>query len=90
MIHNLALLPSSERQRIELIKQAHLLVWRRRRNEIGREVVVAAIDEVDEEHREWFRQQLNAIRGQAWAQETPCLSKRWGWPWYRWATACQQ
>ena len=42
-----------------------LLVWRRRRNEIGREVVVAAIDEVDEEHREWFRQQLNAIRGQA-------------------------
>ncbi|MFQ2552304.1 DUF3283 family protein [Aeromonas caviae] len=65
MSHNLALLPSSERQRIELIKQAHLLVWRRRRNEIGREVVVAAIDEVDEEHREWFRQQLNAIREQA-------------------------
>lgn len=65
MSHNLALLPSSERQRIELIKQAHLLVWRRRRNEIGREVVVAAIDEVDEEHREWIRQQLNAIRGQA-------------------------
>ena len=48
MSHNLALLPSAERQRIELIKQAHLLVWRRRRNEIGREVVVAAIDEVDE------------------------------------------
>ena len=65
MSHNLALLPSAERQRIELIKQAHLLVWRRRRNEIGREVVVAAIDEVEEEHREWFRQQLNAIRGQA-------------------------
>lgn len=63
MSHNLALLPSSERQRIELIKQAHLLVWRRRRNEIGREVVVAAIEEVDDEHREWFRQQLNAIRG---------------------------
>lgn len=65
MSHNLALLPSAERQRIELIKQAYLLVWRRRRNEIGREVVVAAIDEVDEERREWFRQQLNAIRGQA-------------------------
>ena len=30
-----ALLPSSERQRIELIKQAHLLVWRRRRNGSG-------------------------------------------------------
>lgn len=28
MSHNLALLPSAERQRIELIKQAHLLVWR--------------------------------------------------------------
>ena len=64
MSHNLALLPSAERQRIELIKEARLLVWRRRRNEIGREVVVAGIDEVDGGHREWFRQQLNAIRGQ--------------------------
>lgn len=62
---NLAMLPSVDRQRIKLIKQAHLLVWRRRRNEIGREVVVAAIEEVEELHREWFRQQLNEIRGQA-------------------------
>lgn len=65
MSHNLALLPSAERQRIELIKRAHLLIWRRRRNEIGREDVVAAISEVEEENREWFRQQLNEIRGQA-------------------------
>ena len=65
MSHNLAMLPSADRQRIELIKQAHLLVWRRRRNEIGREVVVAAIEEVEELHREWFRQRLNEIRGQA-------------------------
>lgn len=61
--HNLALVPATERQRIELSKQAHLLVWRRRRNEIGRDAVVAAIEAVDEPHREWFRQQLNAIRG---------------------------
>ena len=65
MSHNLALLPSADRQRIELIKQAHLLVWRRRRNEIGREVVMSAIEEVEELHREWFREQLNEIRGQA-------------------------
>ena len=44
MSHNLALLPSAERQRIELIKQAHLLVWRRRRNDISRQDVIDAIE----------------------------------------------
>lgn len=65
MTSNLAKLPEHDRQRIELEKQAHLLFLRRRRNDISRQDVIDAIDEVDEEHREWFRQQLNAIRGQA-------------------------
>lgn len=65
MSHNLALLPSAERQRIELIKQAHLLFWRRRRNDISRQDVIAAIEAVDEEHREWFRQLMNQIRSAA-------------------------
>ena len=65
MTPNLAKLPEHDRQRIELEKQAHLLFLRRRRNDISRQDVIDAIDEVDEEHREWFRQQLNAIRGQA-------------------------
>nr|WP_246876625.1 hypothetical protein [Aeromonas sp. Prich7-2] len=42
-----------------------MLFWRRRRNDISRQDVINAIEAVDEEHREWFRQQLNAIRGQA-------------------------
>ncbi len=53
------------RQRIELEKQAHLLLWRRRRNDISRQDVIAAIEAVDEQHREWFRQLLNQIRSAA-------------------------
>lgn len=62
MTHNLAKLPPAERRRIELLKQAHFLTWKRMRNKIGREVVVGAIEEVEEENREWFRAQLNEIR----------------------------
>ncbi|WP_273763564.1 DUF3283 family protein [Aeromonas hydrophila] len=62
---NLAKLPEHDRQRIELEKQAHLLFWLRRRNDIGRDDVVAAIDAVDEQHREWFRKLLNQIRSAA-------------------------
>lgn len=65
MSHNLALLPSAERQRIELIKQAHLLVWLRRRNDISRQDVIDAIEAVEEQRREWFRQLMNQIRSAA-------------------------
>lgn len=65
MTHNLAKLPEHDRQRIELEKQAHLLFWRRRRNDISRQDVIAAIEAVDEEHREWFRQLMNQIQSAA-------------------------
>jgi len=58
---NLAALQEQDRQRIELEKQAHLL----RRNDISRQDVIAAIEAVDEQHREWFRQLLNQIRSAA-------------------------
>lgn len=62
---NLAKLQEQDRQRIELEKQAHLLFWRRRRNDISRQDVIAAIEAVDEERREWFRQLMNQIRSAA-------------------------
>jgi len=62
MSFNLTKLPERDRQRIELTKQAHLLCWRLNRKEIDRAQVVAAIEAVDEPHREWFRQTLNGIR----------------------------
>lgn len=62
---NLAALQEQDRLRIELEKQAHLLLWRRRRNDISRQDVIAAIEAVDEQHREWFRQLLNQIRSAA-------------------------
>lgn len=65
MTHNLAKLPEQDRQRIELEKQAHLLFWRRRRNDISRQDVIDAIEAVDEQHREWFRQLMNQIRSAA-------------------------
>lgn len=65
MTHNLAKLPELDRQRIELEKQAHLLFWRRRRNDISQQDVIAAIEAVDEQHREWFRQLMNQIRSAA-------------------------
>lgn len=65
MSFNLTKLPEHDRQRIELTKQAHLLCWRMNRKEIGRAQVVAAIEAVDEEHREWFRQTLNQLRRSA-------------------------
>ncbi|MFM5643438.1 DUF3283 family protein [Aeromonas caviae] len=43
MTFNLALLPDQERQRIELDKQAALLVWQCRRNLATREDVARAI-----------------------------------------------
>lgn len=61
MTSNLAKLPEHDRQRIELERQAHLLFWRRRRNDISRQDVVDAIEAVDEQHREWFRQLMNQI-----------------------------
>ncbi|MEI4932420.1 hypothetical protein [Aeromonas caviae] len=65
MTSNLAKLPEHDRQRIELEKQAHLLFLRRRRNDISRQDVIAAIEAVDEQHREWFRQLMNQIRSAA-------------------------
>lgn len=65
MTSNLAKLPEYDRQRIELEKQAHLLFWRRRRNDIRRQDVIAAIEAVDEQHREWFRQLMNQMRNDA-------------------------
>ena len=65
MTHNLAKLPEHDRQRIELEKQAHLLFWRRRRNVISRQDVIDAIEAVEEQHREWFRQLMNQIRSAA-------------------------
>lgn len=65
MTHNLAKLPERDRQRIELEKQAHLLFWRRLRNDISRQEVIDAIEAVDEQHREWFRQLMNQIRSAA-------------------------
>ena len=65
MTHNLAKLPEHDRQRIELEKQAHLLFWCRRRNDISRQDVIDAIEAVDEQHREWFRQLMNQIRSAA-------------------------
>lgn len=65
MTYNLAKLPEQARQRIELEKQAHLLLWRRRRNDISRQDVIDAIEAVDEQHREWFRQLMNQIRSAA-------------------------
>lgn len=65
MTSNLAKFIELDRKRIELEKQAHLLFWRRRRNDISRQDVIAAIDAVDEEHREWFRQLMNQIRSAA-------------------------
>lgn len=65
MTSNLAKLSEHDRQRIELEKQAHLLFWRLRRNDISCDDVIAAIEEVDEQHREWFRQLLNQIRSAA-------------------------
>ncbi|TNI81192.1 hypothetical protein CF116_09405 [Aeromonas veronii] len=65
MTHNLAKLPEHDRQRIELEKQAHLLFWRRRRKDISRQNVIDAIEAVDEQHREWFRQLMNQIRSAA-------------------------
>lgn len=62
---NLAALQEQDRQRIELERQAHLLFWRSRRKDISRQDVIAAIDEVDEQHREWFRQFMNQIRSAA-------------------------
>lgn len=63
MNFNLALLSPIERRLIELDKQAHLLIWKRRRGQIGRDVIVAAIEEVEDENREWFRERLNEIKG---------------------------
>ncbi|KHN59940.1 DUF3283 family protein [Aeromonas hydrophila] len=71
--YNLALLPPIERRRIELIKQAHLLMWKRRRGQIGRDVVVAAIEDVEDENREWFRERLNEIKSQE--EATPSLRR---------------
>ncbi|WP_429129283.1 hypothetical protein [Aeromonas veronii] len=65
MTSNLAKFIELDRKRIELEKQAHLLLWRRRRNDISRQDVIAAIEAVDEEHREWFRQLMNQIRSAA-------------------------
>lgn len=65
MTSNLAKLPEHDRHRIELEKQAHLLFWRRRRNDISRQDVIDAIEAVDEPHREWFRQLMNQIRSAA-------------------------
>ncbi|WP_421215983.1 DUF3283 family protein [Aeromonas enteropelogenes] len=61
MGYNLAALPFADRRRIELDKQAHLLIWKRRNKKIGRAPIVAAIDDVEEENREWFRDRLNDI-----------------------------
>lgn len=65
MTSNLAKLQDQDRHRIELEKQAHLLFWRRRRKDISRQDVIAAIEAVDEQHREWFRQLMNQIRSAA-------------------------
>lgn len=77
MNFNLALLSPIERRLIELDKQACLLIWKRRRGQIGRGVIAVAIEEVEDENREWFRERLNEIKSQE--EVTPslrCMGRR--------------
>ena len=62
MTFNLARLPDQERQRIELDKQAALLVWQCRRNLANRDDVAMAIINQPVENQEYFRDRLNHYR----------------------------
>ncbi|PMH43099.1 pyridoxamine 5-phosphate oxidase [Vibrio sp. 10N.286.49.B3] len=60
---NLSLLPSDEKNRIELDKQASFLVWKLKHAKSGPEAIVEQSRKiVDEQQKEWFQQSIEKYK----------------------------
>ncbi|MGF1909439.1 DUF3283 family protein [Vibrio kasasachensis] len=60
---NLSLLPASEKNKVELDKQASFLVWKLKEAKSGPEVIVQQANQlVDEAERTWFMQSVDKYK----------------------------
>lgn len=60
---NLSLLPASEKNKVELDKQASFLVWKLKEAKSGPEVIVQQANQlVDEAERTWFMQSVEKYK----------------------------